>query len=217
MLSVQKLFAVFAVLCMGLANALHFYVKTGETKCFYEELQEEALVVGRIDAYEKDEHSNEYFKSKNLQVQITIDETFDNDERVIDQKSTPDGEFTFTSIESGEHRFCLTPVYNDNTRNKVHRIFFDVAQGSSHDYVDSKSTRMVDDLTKRVNSLYDQLDKIHWEQEHMREREAAFRDQSESTNSRVVKWSIVQLFVLVGTCVYQLRHLKSFFVKQKIV
>lgn len=108
-------------------------------------------------------------------------------------------------------------MYSDNTHNKLHRIFFDVVQGSTHDYVDSKSTKLVDELTKRVNTLYEKLDKIHWEQETMREREALFRDQSESTNSRVVKWSIVQLLVLIGTCVYQLRHLKSFFVKQKIV
>lgn len=120
-------------------------------------------------------------------------------------------------MDSGEHRFCLTPVYSDNTNNKVHRIFFDVAQGSANEYVDSKSTRMVDDLTGKVNQLYDKLDKIHWEQEHMREREATLETNHESTNSRVVKWSIVQLIVLVGTCVYQLRHLKSFFVKQKIV
>ena len=108
-------------------------------------------------------------------------------------------------------------MYSDNTHNKVHRIFFDDVQGSTYDYVDSKSTKKVDDLTQRVNVLYDKLDKIHWDQESMRAREAVFRDQSESTNSRVVKWSIVQLFVLIGTCVYQLRHLKSFFVKQKIV
>lgn len=144
-------------------------------------------------------------------------ETFDNNHKVADQKSSPDGDFTFTSLDSGEHKFCLTPIYTDNTHNKIHRIFFDVAQGSANEYVDSKSTKMVDDLTVRVNKLYEQLDKIHWEQENIREREAVFRDQSESTNSRVVKWSIVQLIVLVGTCVYQLRHLKSFFVKQKIV
>lgn len=120
-------------------------------------------------------------------------------------------------MDSGEHKFCLTPIYTDNSNNKIHRIFFDVAQGSANEYVDSKSTKMVDNLTHRVNKLYQQLDKIHWEQESIREREAIFRDQSESTNSRVVKWSIVQFIVLVGTCVYQLRHLKSFFVKQKIV
>ncbi|CAI5756982.1 unnamed protein product [Candida verbasci] len=198
-------------------SALHFYVKTGETKCFYEELPEDTLLVGKIDAYELNEQSHEYYKNHNLKVQITIEETFDNNHLVADQKSQPDGDFTFTSFDSGEHKFCLTPIYTDNTKNKQHRIFFDLIQGSSHDYIDSKSTKSVDELILKVNDLYNQLDKIHYEQEHMREREAAFRDQSESTNSRVVKWSIVQLFVLVGTCVYQLRHLKSFFVKQKIV
>ncbi|CAX45375.1 ensosomal (Golgi, ER,...) cargo receptor, putative [Candida dubliniensis CD36] len=215
-LSSSKCIAALAML-LQLSNALHFYVKTGETKCFYEELPENTLVVGKIDAYEKQDHSNEYFKNPNLKVQITVEETFDNNHKVANQKSAPDGDFAFTSLDSGEHRFCLTPVYSDKTNNKVHRIFFDVAQGSANEYVDSKSTRMVDDLAVKVNQLYDKLDKIHWEQEHMREREAIFRDQSESTNSRVVKWSIVQLVVLVGTCVYQLRHLKSFFVKQKIV
>ena len=221
-----------------ITSALHFYVKTGETKCFYEELPENTLVVGKIDAYEREENSNEYVKSANLKVQITVEvcssllisnnkgkliltsiiqETFDNDHRVVDQKSSPNGDFTFTSLDSGEHKFCLTPVYTDKTHGKVHRIFFDVAQGSAHDYVDSKSTKSVDELTRKVQKLYEQLDRIHWEQETMRQREADFRDQSESTNSKVVKWTIVQLVVLIGTCVYQMRHLKSFFVKQKIV
>lgn len=136
---------------------------------------------------------------------------------VANQKSSPTGEFTFTSFESGEHKFCLTPIYTDGTSNKAHRIFFDIAIGSAHDYVDSKSTRQVDALTQHVQSLNKKLQEIHREQEQMREREAIFRDQSESTNSRVVKWTIVQLIVLIGTCAYQLRHLKSFFVKQKIV
>ncbi|KAG7665246.1 ERP5 [[Candida] subhashii] len=200
-----------------ITSALHFYVKTGETKCFYEELPENTLVVGKIDAYEREENSNEYVKSANLKVQITVEETFDDDHRVVDQKSSPNGDFTFTSLDSGEHKFCLTPVYTDKTHGKVHRIFFDVAQGSAHDYVDSKSTKSVDELTRKVQKLYEQLDRIHWEQETMRQREADFRDQSESTNSKVVKWTIVQLVVLIGTCVYQMRHLKSFFVKQKIV
>lgn len=120
-------------------------------------------------------------------------------------------------MDSGEHKFCLTPKYSDGSGSKAHRIFFDIATGSSHDYIDSKSTHRVDALTLKVQNLNKKLEEIHWEQEHMREREAIFRDQSESTNSRVVRWSIVQLVVLVGTCVYQLRHLKSFFVKQKIV
>lgn len=66
-------FVIALLVLAHVTNALHFYVKTGETKCFFEELQEDTLVVGRIDAYEKNDHSNDYLKNKNLQVQITID------------------------------------------------------------------------------------------------------------------------------------------------
>ena len=48
------------------------------------------------------------------------------------------------------------------------------------------------------------------------EREAEFRDQSESTNSRVIRWMIIQLVVIGGTCAWQLSHLRSFFIKQKL-
>ena len=50
----------------------------------------------------------------------------------------------------------------------------------------------------------------------MQEREAEFRDQSETTNSRVVRWTIIQLVVLSAACAWQLSHLRSFFIKQKL-
>lgn len=199
------------------AHALHFYLKTGETRCFYEDLQADTLVVGKLDAYEYDERTLDYVRNKDLRLKITIDETFDNDHRVVDQLAGTSGDLTYTSVDSGEHKICLTPVFNDNTRGKVHRIFFDIAIGSAADYVDSKSSKKVDSLTLQIQNLNKKLQEIHLEQENIREREAFFRNQSESTNSRVVWWSIIQLVVLVGTCAYQLRHLKGFFVKQKIV
>jgi hypothetical protein len=48
------------------------------------------------------------------------------------------------------------------------------------------------------------------------EREAEFRDQSETTNSRVVRWTMIQLAVLSAACAWQLSHLRSFFIKQKL-
>lgn len=209
---------LFVALCLfASAQALHFYLRTGETRCFYEDLPSHTLVVGKVDAYEFDDHKNDYFKNSKLRLKISVDETFDNDHRVVDQTSSPSGDFTFTSLDSGEHKFCLSPVYSDGTHGKAHRIFFDIAIGSADDYVDSKSSKKVDGLTLQIQSLNRKLQEINFEQEQMREREAVFRDQSESTNSRVVWWSIVQLIVLVGTCAYQMRHLKGFFVKQKIV
>lgn len=48
------------------------------------------------------------------------------------------------------------------------------------------------------------------------EREAEFRDQSEAVNARVVRWTLIQLAVLGVTCAWQLSHLRSFFIKQKL-
>ena len=48
-------------------------------------------------------------------------------------------------------------------------------------------------------------------------REATFREISESTNVRVLWWSIGQAFVLVMTGFMQLRHLKGFFEQKKLV
>ena len=48
-------------------------------------------------------------------------------------------------------------------------------------------------------------------------REATFRELSESTNVRVLWWSVGQALVLVLTAYWQLRHLKSFFEAKKLV
>ncbi len=48
------------------------------------------------------------------------------------------------------------------------------------------------------------------------EREAEFRDQSEATNAKIVRWTLIQLGVLGVTCAWQLSHLRAFFIKQKL-
>lgn len=48
-------------------------------------------------------------------------------------------------------------------------------------------------------------------------REERFRQTSESTNQRVLWWSIVQTLILVAIGIWQMRHLKSFFEAKKLV
>ena len=48
-------------------------------------------------------------------------------------------------------------------------------------------------------------------------REARFRYTSESTNQRVLWWSVAQTLILVLTGMWQLRHLKGFFEAKKLV
>lgn len=94
-------------------------------------------------------------------------------------------------------------------------MHLDIAVGEAK--VDEEGEREhVKDLAGKVKDLNTRLGDIRREQQFQREREAQFRDLSETTNSRAVWWSIVQLAVLLGTCAWQLRHLRMFFESKKL-
>lgn len=126
------------------------------------------------------------------------------------------GDFTFTAADSGEHRICYRALSGGWFHPNKVKVYLDVAQGSGS-HIDSSNTKKLSSLAQRVRDINNKMGLIKLEQHLMREREALFRNQSESTNSSAVKWSIVQLVVLGATCVWQLHHLRGFFMKQKLV
>jgi hypothetical protein len=87
------------------------------------------------------------------------------------------------------------------------KLTLDIAVGEAK--VDEQGERdHVHDLASKVRDLNKRLEDIRREQQFQREREAEFRDLSDSTNSRAVWWSLFQIVVLFSTCVWQLRHLR---------
>ncbi|QOU18413.1 hypothetical protein BRETT_000140 [Brettanomyces bruxellensis] len=213
----MKLDTTLFLLLASVANCLHFYVQTDETKCFYEDLPKDTIVVGKYEALEYDTQNKDYVKSEHLQVEITVDETFDNNHRVVSQKNSPIGQFTFTSLDSGEHRFCITPRHTNWSKRSKHRIYLDLAVGDAKPLVDSRRDEDVNYLTMKTNVLVERLLKIRREQSLFRVKEAAFRDISESVNYNSVKWTCIQVVVLVAIGFWQVSYLKSYFVKQKVV
>jgi hypothetical protein len=81
MQSIGVLAAIFFLLVN--VNALHFYLNTGETRCFFEELPLNTLVVGRIDAFEYNQQLGMYLKNPNLNVEFTVDVSIASEEREL--------------------------------------------------------------------------------------------------------------------------------------
>lgn len=66
--------ALVALICLcSWVNGLHFYLKTGEIRCFYEELPKETLAVGKIDVLEYNEHSKDFYNNNDLTIRVTVD------------------------------------------------------------------------------------------------------------------------------------------------
>ncbi|PUU79751.1 emp24/gp25L/p24 family/GOLD-domain-containing protein [Tuber borchii] len=199
---------------------LYFYIDGITPKCFFEELPKDTLVVGQYTAEEYNSNSQAYHNNPQLAIQITVDETFDNDQRVVNQKGSSSGRFTFTAGDSGEHRLCFWASHSSsggwfsNSPEGV-KLTLDLAIGETSE-IESKDKDKLADIVQRVKDLNSRLQDIRREQVFQREREAEFRDQSESTNARVVRWTLIQLALLGVTCAWQLSHLRAFFIKQKL-
>ena len=155
---------------------------------------------------------------------ISVDEIFDNEHRVVSQRSRNAGKFTFSAADSGEHRLCFTPtnvpatsglLFSGHVAGGV-KLELDMAIGETS-MIESSDKDKMGEVVQKVRDLNARLQDVRREQVFQREREMEFRDQSESVNARVVKWAIIQLIVLGLTCAWQLSYLRAFFVKQKLV
>ncbi|PFH62606.1 hypothetical protein XA68_12858 [Ophiocordyceps unilateralis] len=204
----------------SLAQALHYYIDVGRLKCFYVELPKDTLVVGHYSTEEWDDHAS-WQQHAGIGVYISVDEVFDNDHRVVSQRGSSSGRFTFTAQEAGDHKVCFTPSSTSARSGSLHprgtgiKMKLDMVIGETNQ-IESSDKDKLQDIAARVKDLNARLKDIRREQVFQREREAEFRDQSESTNSRVVRWILIQLVVIGVTCAWQLSHLRSFFIKQKL-
>ncbi|BGP15928.1 hypothetical protein JCM10213_003642 [Rhodosporidiobolus nylandii] len=210
---VATLFALLASL--HTASALYFYLGAGETKCMLEELPRDTIVVGHYKAEEWSEESKVWRVNDALGVQIVVAEVETGD-KVVNTRGLPEGKFTFTSHEAGDHTICLRSNYTGGWFSTPQvRMHLDIAVGEAK--VDEEGEREhVKDLAAKVRDLNHRLADIRREQQFQREREAEFRALSEKINSRAVWWSVFQLAVLGATCFWQLRHLRLFFESKKL-
>jgi hypothetical protein len=126
---------------------------------------------------------------------------------VVEARGPSIGRFTFTSHEAGDHSVCLSTNYSSWFSSTHLRVYLDIVIGSTKPDVEQDRSH-VSELAGKVRELNQKLEDIRREQQYQREREADYRNLSESTNSRAVWYSIAQIVVLIGTCAWQLRHLK---------
>lgn len=196
-------------------SSLYFYLDAGSERCFLEGLPKDTIVVGHYKGEEWSPESKTYHVNDKLGVQITVTEVH-SQERIVNTRGLPQGKFTFTSHEAGDHSICLRTNYTGGWFSTPQvKMHLDIAIGEAKILPEFEKEH-VKDLASRVKDLNSRLHDIRREQQFQREREIEFRDLSETVNRRAVYWSLLQLVVLFYMCVWQLRHLRGFFESKKL-
>nr|XP_060488021.1 transmembrane emp24 domain-containing protein 4 [Panthera onca] len=206
-------------LCAAGARGLYFHIGETEKRCFIEEIPDETMVIGNYRTQMWDKQKEVFLPSTpGLGMHVEVKDP--EGKVVLSRQYGSEGRFTFTSHTPGDHQICL---HSNSTRMSLFaggrlRVHLDI-QGGEHanNYPEIAAKDKLTELQLRARQLLDQVEQIQKEQDYQRYREERFRLTSESTNQRVLWWSIAQTVILILTGIWQMRHLKSFFEAKKLV
>nr|QBH73341.1 glycoprotein 25l [Embidopsocus sp. OG9320] len=198
-------------------SALYFHIGETERKCFIEEIPDETTVIVNYKVELYDPRSGGFMPSS-PGIGMHVEARDPEDKTILSRVYSSEGRISFTSQTPGEHIICM---YSNSTKwfsGTQLRVHLDIQVGEhAIDYSHIAQKEKLSELQLRVRQLLEQVEQITKEQNYQRYREERFRQTSESTNSRVLWWSLTQTFVLLLMGAWQMKHLKSFFEAKKLV
>uniref|UniRef100_A0A1W7RAK0 Transmembrane emp24 domain-containing protein eca n=1 Tax=Hadrurus spadix TaxID=141984 RepID=A0A1W7RAK0_9SCOR len=217
MKSLAVVYVVFVLNLCQLLNALYFHISETERKCFIEEIPDETLVVGNYKCELHDPKTGGFMPSSpGIGMHVEVQDP--NGKIILSKMYSSEGRFTFTSSAPGEHVICLYSNSSKWFSGSQLRVHLDIQIGEhAVDYGNVAQKEKLTELQLRVRQLLDQVEQITKEQNYQRYREERFRQTSESTNQRVLWWSVAQTGILLAMGFWQMKHLKSFFQAKKLV
>jgi len=200
------------------SSALYFHVKEGQQRCFIEEVPNDMLVMAKYNSL--DHHKlNIPAPSPGTPaatIRVVIKDPLGN--VVLEQDADEAGSVMFTSTIGGEHLVCLKTSTNSwFGASRTFRFQLEFQTGvQATDYSELAKQEHLSAIEVEVRKLNDRVRAIRAEQDYQKSREEEFRNTSESTNSRVMWWSVIQTLVLVASGVWQIFSLKGFFKQKKL-
>jgi hypothetical protein len=207
-----------------IVSALYILMREGEKKCFISEVPKDTLISGKFKCEPERgptavlplvQQPNE-FEQRGMGIIVEVRDPLDREvmNKVFDRES----KFALASQIGGEHKICFQTNTSSWFNPLTFRFYLDLGMGyTSGDYEEIAKKEHLSALELKIRKLYDTTQSIAAEQRYQKAREARFRDTSESTNARVVWWSIFQIAIVVLSAIWQIRHLKSFFKKNKLI
>lgn len=126
------------------------------------------------------------------------------------------GMYTFSAPTAGKYTYCFSNKMSTMTPKVV---MFNLEIGAAPQSQTGEKDEEVNHnkLEDMIKELATTLKTVKHEQEYMQVRDRIHRSINESTNSRVVMWSIFEASVLLVMTLGQVYYLKRFFEVQRVV
>lgn len=135
------------------------------------------VFLGKYKAEVFNPNTHRFEPSSTLVISVAVEETFQNDHRVVNTRGSPEGRFTFSAAESGDHRICFTPAHAGTNGGWLAngmpvggiKLSLDLATGETSQ-IESTDKGKLSDIVQRVKDLNARLHDIRREQVFQRVR-----------------------------------------------
>eukprot|EP00298_Acanthocystis_sp_HF-20_P008788 c17898_g1_i2.p1 GENE.c17898_g1_i2~~c17898_g1_i2.p1 ORF type:complete len:202 (+),score=48.30 c17898_g1_i2:83-688(+) len=183
------------------AIELTFWIDPQGNECFFEDIFKDDTVSGNFQVTAGGDMEVEFhILNPNGGVITHIDKAVEHD-------------FEFLAETSGEYSFCFG---NLKTYHDMKSITFELFSDRPvmNNVVDKNS---MDDLHRKLEQLQHLVRDVQSSQRYLRNREKRHRSTTESTNTRVLWWSIIEAVAIVILSTFQVYYIKSFFNSKRTI
>ncbi|KAJ9591571.1 hypothetical protein L9F63_001925 [Diploptera punctata] len=199
------LLAAFAVLIVNVEGIM-WKLHPNTHKCLKEELQSNVLVTGDYEVQDAPGQKVDYIVK-------------DSKGHILSQKDDiSKGKFSFVTENYDTFEICFISRVPPQQRGIAQEVSLVTKRGvEAKNYEGLGEARKLKPLELELKRLEDLSDAIVQDFSQMRKREEEMRDTNESTNSRVLYFSIFSMCCLLGLATWQVLYLRRFFKAKKLI
>eukprot|EP00054_Salpingoeca_dolichothecata_P006979 m.40844 g.40844 ORF g.40844 m.40844 type:complete len:207 (+) comp16790_c0_seq1:39-659(+) len=201
----------FVCLCVLFVavRAISFELAANTQKCLQEDVHKDVLVVGEYEISDDD--------SEDMEIDLEI--TDSRGHHVYRKEDAVSGKFAFTSDNYDVYEICFRNSAHKDVKPEDHRVVTLVVkvgvEARSYDKV-AKAEKLKP-MEVQLRKLEDLSESIVQDFARMKKREAEHRDTNESTNERLLQFSIFSMVCLLVLAVWQVLYLKRYFKQKKLI
>ncbi|XP_066262684.1 transmembrane emp24 domain-containing protein bai [Euwallacea similis] len=188
------------------AHCISFNLEPNTQKCLKEELQGNLPVIGEFEVSEQPGQRIDYIVT-------------DSKGYILAQRQDiSKGKFSFNTESYDMFEICFISRIPPNQKGNTQLVTVVTKHG-----VETKNYQTLEDAANlkpieiELKRLEDLSNAIVQDFAFMRKREEEMRDTNESTNNKVLYFSIFSIFILLGLATWQVLYLRRYFKAKKLI
>ncbi|XP_057660800.1 transmembrane emp24 domain-containing protein bai [Diorhabda carinulata] len=199
-------FGLIFVTFLVSSNCIMWNLEPNTRKCLREELQQNIPVIGEFEVSEAPGQTVDYVV------------TDSKGEILAKRQAISKGKFSFNTESFDTYEICFISQVPQHIRGVSQEVSLITKHGiETKNYEAYGEAAQLKPIERELKKLEDLSESIVQDFAIMRKREEEMRDTNESTNSRVLYFSIFSLCCLLGLATWQVLYLRTYFKAKKLI